>query len=173
MSPTRRDIFKIAVGLGLTSATPTIAERVDAAQLLDRTIHESPVVDPATFAGEVNGLLMDSLADDWLPAINAEAYGRYVQARNALYDAYPASETGITPVSTFEETVFAMIDEFYLAGIRHGAAFEHLRREAVGNVSTCKRCWGVGIRKTGATCNECRGTGMVATGDQVGWLGPS
>ncbi len=169
MSPTRRDVFKITAGLGLTGTVPTVAERIAAATALDQQLHTSPVLDPATFADEVDGVASEHLIEEWSAALNAELYRRYIEAAERLKAVLPQFDVpGITPLSQYEEAVFALVDNFYFAGLRHGAAYEHLRREVIGDISQCRRCWGVGLTKRGTTCASCGGTGLVATGTQTG-----
>ncbi|MBA3274442.1 MAG: hypothetical protein H0T72_01515 [Chloroflexia bacterium] len=50
----------------------------------------------------------------------------------------------------------------YEAGLRHGAAYEHLRRAVVGEVIQCRKCVGLGASKAGVLCRHCGGTGTVA-----------
>jgi DnaJ-class molecular chaperone len=49
----------------------------------------------------------------------------------------------------------------YQAGVRHGAAYEHLRRSVIGDLVQCRACIGLGATKQEDTCTSCGGTGVV------------
>ncbi len=61
-----------------------------------------------------------------------------------------------------EAAFFNFVMGAYSAGIRHGAAYEGLRRTVIGEVVQCKDCWGVGATKHRDVCASCGGTGTVA-----------
>jgi len=58
----------------------------------------------------------------------------------------------------------------YDAGIRHGAAYENLRRSVIGDLVQCRDCWGTGTVTWGMdipadeheVCASCGGSGTVA-----------
>lgn len=169
----RRDLLKIAAGLGLTGTIPTIADRVAAMKLLDQPVSPHPVLDPATFAWETDGAGSEHLGNDWGCAINAEIYAEWIQNRAAFIAAVPAlaSRPFNHPFTKYEETTFDLSVRAYTVGIRHGAAYENLRRTVIGDLSQCRTCWGVGITEISQPCRSCGGTGVVATGMQSGATG--
>ena len=163
MNPTRRDVLKLASALGLAGALPPTAERVAAVQLLDREVSTHPLLDPAAFASEVDGLLGGSFDDDWLMTINPTEYVAYNRARDVVRREVTTldGEDSMRILGDWEAAVFNYIMGAYSAGVRHGAAYEGLRRSVVGEVTTCGVCQGVGAKDEG-TCRSCAGTGTVA-----------
>ncbi len=130
MSPTRRDVIKLASALCFTGAAPTTAERIAAVHALDQEISPRTVLDPAGFARDVDGILSDKLDDDWLSAINPVERAAYVQARDTLMRTVLAlaGEEGLRRYGDWDAAAFTFIMGAYAAGLRHGAAYEHLRR---------------------------------------------
>ena len=164
MSPTRRDVIRLASVLGIAGAAPLSAERIAAMQLLDQPVTTTSVVqDPAAFAGRLDGILSGTLENDWLCAINPEAHAHYTQAREALQRAVTVTHTreGLQTYGDYEEAFFSLAMEAYYAGLRHGSAYENLRRSVIGEVVQCRDCWGAGAEDDG-TCRSCGGTGTVA-----------
>ncbi len=163
MSPTRRDVLKIASALGLAGALPSTAERVAAVQLLDQEVSPKQVLDPATFASDVDGLLGGRLDADWLGAISPTEHAIYAQAREALAAMVTKhNDAGeLRAFWQYEESFFNLAMEGYYAGLRHGAAYENLRRAVVGEVVHCRDCWGVGATKHRDVCAACGGSGTV------------
>ncbi len=151
---TRRDVIKLASALGLAGAVPPTAERVAAIHLLD----------PAAFAARVDGILGGQMDDEWLRAINPVEHAAYVQARNRLQEAVTVTDTeeGRRYYGDYEAAFFDFVMGACSAGIRHGAAYENLRRSVIGEVVQCKNCWGVGATKHRGLCGSCGGTGTVA-----------
>lgn len=173
MSPNRRDIIKLAAGLGLTAAIPTSAERIAAAEVLNQRISDNPVLDPGTFAVDANSTASNSFGNDWFCAVNAEADADWRHKREVLFEAMPELRNVRPghPYIAFEESLFNFVQQAYSEGLRHGAAFENLRREVIGDLSQCRTCWGIGLTEQGYTCTSCGGTGIVATGVQNGVTG--
>jgi hypothetical protein len=163
---TRRDLVELASALGLAGAVPSSAERVAAVQLLDREVPPRHVLDPCKFAGRVDGILGGALDNDWLGAINPTGHAAYAQAWEALGSAVSASGDAamLRPYWGYEGVVFDFIMSAYYAGIRHGAAYENLRRSVVGELAQCEDCWGVGATDDRDVCTTCGGTGTVALG---------
>jgi len=83
MSPTRRDVIKLASALGLAGALPPTADRMAAIKVLEREVSPELVLDPAKFADEVDGILGGRLDDDWLLAISPTHHAAYVQAHSS------------------------------------------------------------------------------------------
>lgn len=169
----RRDLLKIAAGLGLTGTIPTVADRVAAMKLLDQPVSSHPVLDPATFAWETDGAGSEHLGNDWGCAINAEMHAEWIQNRASLIAVVPslAGQPFNHPFTKYEQTAFDLSVRAYSVGIRHGAAYEHLRRAVIGDMSQCRTCWGVGVTDSRHACRSCGGTGVVATGAQIGHIG--
>lgn len=175
MSPTRRDILKLAAGLGLTGAIPTSAERIAAAEVLNQRISENPALDPAGFADEAQVLIGyhsgDELSNDWLGSIVPEERAGYERAQEAFLELEPHLRTEIgTPITddprraafwNLADAMFLFAIRSYDAGVRHGAAYENLRRSVIGETKHCLRCQGGGVTRDGATCPACGGVGVV------------
>jgi hypothetical protein len=87
-----------------------------------------------------------------------------MQGRKAFLDAEPAIRNAPYPhpFHTLDDAVTGLVMAAYDAGLRHGAAYEHLRRSVIGDLVQCRTCWGVGMTKDEATCTNCGGTGVVA-----------
>lgn len=164
MSPTRRDVIQIASALGLAGALPPSAERVAAVHLLDRETSSKTILDPVAFAREADGTLAGALDDEWLLAINPAEHAAYAQAREALYHEMGTlgTQTAFRTYGDFEAAIFNFIMGAYSAGLRHGAAYENMRRSVVGELAQCRDCWGVGATTHRDVCASCGGTGTVA-----------
>ncbi len=173
MSPTRRDLFKIAAGLGLTGIVPTVDQRLAAAELLPQHVSDRAALDPASFADEAQQMIgmHDEFTNEWLGSINPQANTGYQQAREAFIAFTP--ELQDHPVNfddprtaafwRMEEAMFSFALSSYDVGVRHGAAYEHLRRTVVGELQTCLPCQATGLaRDGGGACRHCGGTGTVA-----------
>lgn len=169
----RRDLLKIAAGLGLTGVVPTMAERIAAIQMLDQPVSDHPALDPVLFTREAYGAAAENLGNDWDSALDPEAHAAYVQARKAVLRAEPQIKAAgfHHPWSKFEDASMNLMMAGYHSGLRHGAAFENLRRTVIGDLSQCRTCWGVGITEIGQACRSCGGNGVVATGMQSGAMG--
>ncbi len=161
---TRRDMIKLASALGIADALPSTAERVAAVQLLDQEVSANTLLDPGGFATRVDGILGGQMDDEWLRAINPVEHAAYVQARNRLQEAVTVTDTeeGRRYYGDYEAAFFDFVMGACSAGIRHGAAYENLRRSVIGEVVQCKNCWGVGATKHRGLCGSCGGTGTVA-----------
>lgn len=159
------DLHSIAHGLGLSGTMPTNAERREAIAALDVTTDGDPILTPSAFAKETYFSLSDD--DDiesfgW--AVMAKEEGEFAQARQALYNAEPHLRTVPFehPINEFDNQMMNVFYAAYEAGLRHGAAYEHLRRTVVGEVIQCRPCVGLGADKAGERCSHCGGTGTVA-----------
>ncbi len=122
------------------------------------------MLDPAAFADEADGILGGALDDEWLGAINPTLHAAYNRAVRDIRREVEVLDTkeAFRVYGDWEAAVFNFVMGAYSAGIRHGAAYEHLRRSVIGEVVQCKDCWGVGATKHRDMCASCGGTGTVA-----------
>jgi hypothetical protein len=164
---TRRDLVKLASALGLTGALPPSTERLAAMHALAQPVSDRIALDPVAFATTVEATLpingIDRFSLDWDGAIAPEAYAAYTRAAGTLHRVLV--EHGIHPLDAcddFEAAHFNLTTTMYDAGLRHGAAFEHLRRSVIGDVAVCMACRGLGFTGTDDVCVTCGGTGTVA-----------
>ena len=155
---TRRDALKAAAALGAASV-PTLAVTPEqAAALLDapatfdpgrgRTIaaEDADFGDPIRFAEALDGLDFRDLFEHGAAVQMAE----YKQAVNALIDRYPElrEQEGEPPESRLltrlDEAAITMWTLSWMAGVRAGAAYEHLRLAMVTPRRLCPACHGEG-----------------------------
>ena len=189
MSPTRRDVLKMAAGIPVAAATMT---RVDAFEAfaqpdglapvpgdfheeMDDTFapHSPTAFAMATMGGEVTEQLCRANIHQAAKTMN-----EYKRFRLALVQAMPELEHAAAdhPFVLMDEAVFGIVDEAWFEGIRAGAAFEHLRRELIGAHQSCLTCGGLGVvdgngKRIGdyaapprtKRCPECDGAGTVPT----------
>jgi hypothetical protein len=168
MTATRRDLLKIASALGLAGTVPTTAERLAVLPLLEQRVSARAALDPARFAGHMDGVMAcvgDGIGDEWLRAMGPEEYAALRHAQEDVVRAYPqfasdGRDNMLFGTVSDEAMNFAMM--MYNAGLRHGAAYEHLRRSVIGEVTQCRSCWGVGATEREDVCHACGGTGTVA-----------
>jgi|GEM_PF-2976926 len=170
---TRRDIVKLASALGFAGAVPTAAERIAAAQILDQETSSRAMLDPHQFAKEIGhemGNANELFLNDWYGVVCPEMHANYAQARVRVDHAL--ADHGIdafNEIGDYDAATFNFAMAMYDAGVRHGSAYEHLRRAMVGETVQCEACWGTGLgrdddrnRLPGNTCTACGGTGTVA-----------
>jgi hypothetical protein len=163
---TRRNLIKIATGLGLAGAVPTSAERIAAAQLLGGDVSQRVMLDPGKFAREINlemGNAQEAIMNDWMGVICPEEQAEYSQAHRQLERV--ASAAGIDlyrTIGDYDAAAVSLYLAMYDAGLRHGAAYENLRRSMVGELVACTACWSTGVTRDDTTCKTCGGTGTVA-----------
>ena len=194
MSPTRRDVLKMAaalpaIGSALTRADalaelrkPVIVEP----ELDDR--HPDVIFDPASFASKAaNGSIYDRAAEAGVNQA-AEPRAAYVKARFELIQLFPEFAEKNLPIDhpfiRMDECMWWIANESYSEGIRAGAAYESLRRAIVAPTQMCRRCEGLGLldRKGGQIwdydrpnpndtrpCPDCKATGLVAAEFLKGW----
>lgn len=160
-----RELHSIANGLGMTRVNPTNAQRREAIASLERIEAADDIVDPGVFAKEVHYTLSnDEEVNGWTWAVIAKEQADFAQAREALFVAEPHLRT--VPfahlITRFDDAAMNVFYAVYEAGLRHGAAFEHLRRAVVGEVVQCQACVGLGFSRTGDACQRCGGTATVA-----------
>ncbi len=160
----RQDVFKVTAGLGLAGVVPTSAERIAAAEILDQRISDNPILDPGSFPDEIDGRLSGAFEDDWMGSICPQESALERQALAVFERDYPAIVNSPSPNSfwRYQEEVFAYAIAMYRAGLRHGAAYEHLRSSVVGELKQCRDCWGAGMTRKGDICGTCSGNGTVA-----------
>jgi hypothetical protein len=158
---TRRDALKLAAASA--AAAPFAAPPARAAALLGAPaadppavvgpdvppgstyIADTPIYDPAAFAGDV--IAMDRYDDLWdhvAPAAAAE-YKQQRQRLAALVPSVPLLGDLDNPWWKVDEAVTALTMESFEAGIRAGAAAEHLRLALVGPARDCRACEGRGF----------------------------
>jgi hypothetical protein len=165
---TRRDLLKVASALGITGTVATAHDRAFAFDLLSKGTSERIALDPGRFAademyGHLPGTSDTQFHFDWYGSIVPEQYGEYIRATQQL-EAYFAG-AGIDAFRVFNDyqaAHFNYSEAIYQCGLRHGAAFENLRRAVIGDVVTCQACRSLGATKDGNTCRVCGGTGTVA-----------
>jgi len=161
----QRDLRTIAHGIGMAGTMPSNAERRAAIAALEAVQDPEPIVDPALFAKNTYwSLSNDDDIESFGWVVMAEEQGAFAQARAALYDAEPHLRTVPFehPINEFDNQMMDLFYAAYEAGLRHGAAYEHLRRSVVGEVIQCRPCVGLGANKAGECCCHCGGTGTVA-----------
>lgn len=170
---TRRDIIKLASALGFAGAVPTAAERIAAAQILDQETSSRAMLDPHQFAREIGlemGNANEVFSNDWYGVVCPEMHAKYAQARVVVDQVL--ADNGINAyheIGDYDGATFDFAMAMYDAGVRHGSAYEHLRRSVVGETVQCTECWGTGLQKDadhkrlqGTVCPTCGGTGTVA-----------
>lgn len=162
MCPDRRPIFDLASALGGSHRKPPMADRIAAARQLDAPLSDDPLRDPGAFAADASNRL--SSRDDWWAAINPEQHAAYRQAQHAFERLVPwhSDQQLWNAYNAFISELFDFAMVSYETGVRHGAAYEHLRQSVVGELRQCPTCRGVGLTSEEETCPECRGTGTVA-----------
>jgi len=182
MSPTRRDVLKLAAAIPMLGATisraDALAELAKPAGLEPITFEDHPDAsfDPASFADAVHrGTLQNVLGG---AEINHAARGlhAYKALRTALVQAHPEITTGGCNdlFVQLDEAVWALWSEAHMEGVRLGAVLENLRTAAIGPVQECDRCDGVGLvdqdgrwphpyqrSESLSTCLDCNGSGVV------------
>lgn len=162
---TRRDLIKLTSALGLAGTLPTTAERVAALQILDQKGPSEILLNPGVFANEASltlGYNAREFDEKWVAAITPEEWAEYTQACNQLSNVLERHGIPWQEAGDFESAATALLLASYDAGIRHGAAFENLRRSVVGEITGCPACIYTGLAKDGASCGICGGTGTVA-----------
>ncbi|MDP9356562.1 MAG: hypothetical protein M3R02_14995 [Chloroflexota bacterium] len=181
---TRRDTLKLAAAAAAArSFAPTVMP-AEAARLLDAPldagwlpVHQVPggmgvpdVYDPASYAAELDGIDLPSLAQHVAP----EAMATYRQARATMVQEMPAlADLPVShPWTQLDEASMSLWCDAWTAGVRAGAAYEHLRQAVLGPTRICGICDGFGVVGNGAPdahaneyerCRACGGIGTVTT----------
>ena len=189
MSPTRRDVLKMAAAVPMLGAAlsqrDALAELAKPAALEPVRFedHDDASFDPASFADAVHrGTLQNVLGG---AEINHAAKGLhdYKKLRTALVQAHP--EITIDRYDDLfvklDESVYALWCEAHMEGVRLGAVLENLRIAAIGPLQECARCDGVGLvdqdgqaphpykrSESLRTCPHCNGTGTVPADELSG-----
>jgi len=194
MSPSRRDVLRLAAGLPALAATMT---RVDAFEALAESDGMQPVAgdwreemddkfaphSPTAFAmATMGGEVTEQLCCANIHQA-AKTMHEYKRLRLALVQALPELEhvAADHPFVLMDEAIYGIVDEAWFEGIWAGAAFEHLRRELIGAQQSCLTCGGLGVvdsrgKRIGdysapprtKRCPECDGIGLVPTASVKG-----
>ena len=186
MTPTRRDVLKLAALAAAGTAGPLAVTPQEAAALLAQPATATDVdtdrdcrgdgdpTNPARFARHLDGSAGEDLADFFAP----EEYAAYRQARAAVYAAMPFLRDlpFDHPWHKLDEAAYAWATVAGMRGIAAGAKYEQLRQALVGPRRLCGRCDGLGALAGGQrvyllgddldgleTCGDCKGAGTVPT----------
>jgi len=188
MSPTRRDVLKLAAALPAIGATMTRADALVGNEPVLPDKHPDAVFDPSSFAYQVEmGTIYDLTGAHGIETAAAER-AEYTRARFDLIQLMPELEHQKIPCDhpfiKMDEMMWAICHAAYWEGIRAGAAYEHLRQAIVAPTHVCPRCDGLGLldRKgekiwdydrpnpnDTRTCKDCNGAGVVAAQFLKGW----
>ncbi len=181
---TRRDALKLAALAAATSAPLATVTSAEAARLLDAPMGAGPAPtsrrlggidaeDPVSFAEGLDGIDLGDVCTSIIP----EDLAAYYQARAALLRELPilANLPFDHPWYAMDMAALDMASGAWMAGVRAGAQYEHLRMALVGPTRVCRRCQGIGSLAIGAernhaadmaggpqTCPDCGGGGTVA-----------
>jgi len=189
MSPTRRDILKMAAAVPMLGAgmsqKDALAELMKPAGLEPITFEDHPDAsfDPASFVDAVHrGTLQNVLGD---AEINhaAKSFHIYKRLRTVLVQAHPEITAGGVDdlFVLMDEAVYVLWLEAHMEGARLGAVLENLRTAAIGPIQECERCDGVGLvdqdgrwphpyqrSASLSTCPDCNGSGTVPAAQAKG-----
>ena len=182
---TRRHALQLAAAAAAGAAAPLAVTPEQAAALLDGpaefdpgpgrgTVWSADFGDPSRFADAVDGV---DFVNDLFEHGAAEEVAAYHQALDALFRELPIlrSVPSDHPIHRLDEAALAMWSVAWMAGVRAGAAYEHLRLALVTPRQTCRRCHGHGRLWGGEpyraaddgdnaeTCAACDGAGTVPT----------
>ena len=133
----------------------------------------APIFQPATYAEKLAGYVMwemdRHLDHGALTFFAPQEAAEFNLVERRLYAEIPGLESA--RFHEMNEAAMGWVNAAYVAGVRHGAAYEALRRELVGPVGQCPKCWGYGhlqddgsIAHTGQpghACEFCNGAGFV------------
>lgn len=182
---TRRQALQIAAAATTAAAVPFAVSPAEAAALLDQPADFDPgpgrgaawgadLSAPVRFAESLDGVDWD----DWFENGAAEDMALYKQAVAAMVDLYPELRDPPSldhPFNRIDEAAMAMWVVSWMAGVRAGAAYEHLRLALVAPRQQCRRCHGHGRLWAGTPyrfngdgtnderCPDCGGRGWVPT----------
>lgn len=181
---TRRDALRLAAVAAGTAAGPFAVSPVEAAALLDGPAGFDPggarpsawaanLLDPVQFASALDGIDIH----DWFEHGAAVEMAEYKRVYNALLNALPALRDAPFdhPVYKLDEAAMGVWVGSWMAGVRAGAAYEHLRQAMVTPRMGCPRCHGNGTLWGGTPwrhnddgmnregCPDCGGAGTVST----------
>ncbi len=163
MSDSERHLADLSLSLGFGDAEPSMADRTAAASELNQPVSTNPLFDPGTFAADA--LTQLSGRNEWWATMSPEQHAAYQQARHAferLVPWLPDAQHIWHAYNAFISEMFDFVMVSYETGVRHGAAFEHLRRSVVGELRQCSTCRGVGVNPDEDRCPDCKGTGVMA-----------
>ena len=159
---TRRDASKLLAAVGLAGATAE--ERHARAAVRWPAPAPAPAGtpradDPAAFAGTMDAMLNWATGDDGLPSVAPDAEAAFLALRAEVERLAPflADLHGRHPWGLLGDAAYDWATEAYVVGVRAGAAWEQLRRTALGPVRACPRCDGA----PAGYCEACGGKGTV------------
>ncbi len=181
---TRRTVLQLAAGAAAARAPIATITPAEAARLLDEPMGTGPAPvsrslwnidpdDPVSFAEGLDGIDLGDICTSIIP----EDLATYYQARAALLRELPvlANLPFDHPWFALDTAALDMASGAWMAGVRAGAQYEHLRMALVGPTRVCRRCQGIGSLAAGAernhatdmagglqTCPDCAGAGTVA-----------
>lgn len=181
MNLSRRTVLDLAAASAPFAVPPT-----DAAALLSEPAAIDPGPgrqrigtpngqSPVQFAESIDG--EDWSFRDGLAHGSPADMARYKQAYDALLDAVPPALDGDEAIERalqdLDESALALWSAAWMAGVRAGAAYEHLRLALIVPATVCEGCHGHGrtwngrpFRKAGRAsemCAACGGRGTVPT----------
>lgn len=182
---TRRHALKLAAAATATATAAPFAVSPDqASALLDRPATFNPaggrgrgepdLREPIAFAEALDGTDFR----DFFESGAAPEMAEYKQALLRVEDAFGVLPRDLPfghPLQDLDEAALAMWCVAWMAGVRAGAAYEHLRLAMIAPVETCRGCHGHGRTWGGspfrshddgadaATCATCGGRGTVPT----------
>jgi hypothetical protein len=177
MTVSRRDALRLATAAATTPAIRFAFSPEEAAALLTEPLAIDPgpgkrfahdFTNPVTFAEDLDALDFGQHALGGA----AEQWAGWKQAMADVAAAAPEafSAPGIAnPLGRLDDTVSDLATYAYWAGIRAGAAYEHLRLALAPAREVC-RCngygfidrSGAGYPRSGEPCPDCGGAGSVA-----------
>jgi len=187
-TPSRADVLRLAAARAAANPAPAAVTPEEAARLLAEPagfdpgpgrngIGEPDHLDVTQFAERIDGA-------DWRFG-DAVAHGApgematYKQAHLALIDLAPGllgyGTPGGNALDAMDEAALALWSAAWMAGVRAGSAYEHLRQALVPPTSVCAACHGHGVTWGGTPwrrhddgsnaegCPGCGGAGTVPT----------
>lgn len=185
---TRRDALRLAAAATAGTVSPFAVSPAEAAALLDGPMPFDPFacrldpalpegdhrLDPVAFAAQVDGI-------DWMNWFEhgaPEQMAAYKQMYNAALAALGVSLADLPfdhPVVKLDEEALGLWVHAWMAGVRAGAASEHLRLALVTPQRVCPECHGHGRfwagspfrhhakDQIGQVCGRCGGRGTELT----------
>lgn len=183
VNTTRRSVLQMSAALAAMTGASALHERVRAASEFaadaEREIASFPQdyrANPTLFAEEAEQAVysMERLVDarkGFGENLAAAESAEFERAKAFFQKAHPeaAPLSGISEWSDVDESAFAFAFACFDAGIRKGAAYEHLRLAQLGSAQRCMQCNGVGYTHTSMVtpgadlipCDHCAGSGVV------------
>lgn len=189
MTPTRRDVLKMAAALPTLGAAMSRADafaKINAPiTALDADHHavnelnrKDVLFHPEAFAAHADSGTIGNIVGDAWHHVASEMMSEYKKARLELLRLYPAlSNAGCNhPFILMDEATYGVLSVAYMEAVRAGAAYEGLRRALIEPTTGCVACDGLSVADAqGAKifaydapevtkiCPDCKGTGIVTT----------